>query len=55
MAVVVVRQRLLRIHELKKGLYDLGYLCSILGQDYRSPHEGSSVVSRAVKNEGVGE
>ena len=55
MAVLLVRQKMLGIHELKKRLYDLGYLPSILGQDDTSPHEGSSVVSSAVKNEGVGE
>ena len=51
MAVLVVRQKLLGIHELKKALYDLGYLRSILGQDDTSPHEGSSVISGAVKND----
>ena len=51
MAVLMVRQKILGIHELKKGLYDLGYLPSILGQDDTSPHEGSSVISGAIKND----
>ena len=49
--MLVVRQKLLGIHELKKALYDLGYLHSILGQDDTSPYEGSSVISGAVKND----
>ena len=55
MALIVVRHKLLGIHELKKVLYELAHLSSILGQYDTSPHEDSCVVSSAVKNEGVGE
>ena len=54
MALLVVRHKLLGIHE-KKRLRDLGYLSSVLGQNDTGLHECSSVVSIAVKNEGIGD
>ena len=48
MALLVALHKLLGIHQKKKGC-DLGYLSSVLDHNDTSLHEGSSVVSIAVK------